>query len=324
MPRRTTVNRTRIDRIERVPAFDAWVGFVCLRCSTLNHVRIGLELLNPQLAFENAKWECQKCHYVHSKKSNLPFQNWPKSAIAHRSLPAQRFWIGFFRTATEHASSYWKQCNACGRVLPFQAFSKHSAWGPLELQMECRSCKGGINAVLNPLRTAEQMQESAVRRRVADLLLRGVNKPIKVEDLFRRFQSKCFKCSRKLDPKIRSSWAIDHILPSRYLYPLKLENSALLCTDCNNKKRDRWPSEFYTNNQMIKLSQIAEADLELLASKTPIVNLDIDVDACVSRYLSVREGSNLGKRILGLRKLLTDYQLIDKLSAPNKKLLGFK
>ncbi len=190
--------------------------------------------------------------------------------------------------------------------------------------MECRGCKGGINALLNPLRTQEQLHESALRRRVADSLLKGVNEPIKIEDLFDRFKSKCFKCSKKLDRKLRGTWAIDHILPSRFLFPLKLENSALLCTGCNNSKHGRWPSEFYTNNELIQLSKISGAGLGLLSSATPIVNSDIDVDACVSRYLAVRERSNLRKRIRELKKVLADYDLMDSLSAANKKLLGLQ
>lgn len=280
--------------------------------------------MSPQYAFENARWKCRKCRYVHSKDSNLPFQNWPKAATHHQSLAAQRFWLGFFRIATEYSSSYWKQCNACGRIQPFDAFSKHVGWGALERQMECRGCKGGINALLNPLRTQEQLHESALRRRVADSLLKGVNEPIKIEDLFDRFKSKCFKCSKKLDRKLRGTWAIDHILPSRFLFPLKLENSALLCTGCNNSKHGRWPSEFYTNNELIQLSKISGAGLGLLSSATPIVNSDIDVDACVSRYLAVRERSNLRKRIRELKKVLADYDLMDSLSAANKKLLGLQ
>ncbi len=238
-------------------------------------------------------------------------------------MPVQRFWLGFFRIATEYPSSFSKQCNTCGRILPFAAFSKHKDWGPLERQMECRSCKGAINATLNPLRTAEQHHESTVRRRVADLLLKGENKTIDISDLFRRFNSKCFKCGKKLDKKARASWAIDHILPSRYLYPLKFENAALLCAECNNSKHGRCPSEFYTNNELIELSKLTGADLTLLASAEPIVNEDIDVNAGVSRYLTVRARSNLVKRIQELKALLIDYELVDDLSEQNKKALGF-
>lgn len=322
MARRKTVNETGIERIEGINAFDAWVSFACIKCKHQNNVKVGTELLSPSSAFEAAIWTCEQCGYGHSKKSRLPFKNWPKASIAANSLPAQRFWLGFFRIATEYPSSYSKQCNTCARVLPFAAFSKHKGWGPLERQMECRSCKGAINATLNPLRTAEQHHESAVRRRVADVLLKGVNEKISIDDLFSRFRSKCFKCNKKLDRKARRTWAIDHIMPSRYLYPLRISNAALLCSECNNAKHGRWPSEFYTNNELIVLSGLTGADLALLASVEPVVNREVDVNAGVTRYLTVREWSNLSKRIKELKALLIEYDLVGDLSDANKRALG--
>ena len=252
----------------------------------------------------------------------MPFPNWPRQFRQYTALSAERFWLGFFRIATEHPESYWKQCNACGRILPFDAFSKHAGWGPLERQMECRGCKGAINAILNVLRTPEQLHEGSVRRRVAELLLKGQDQRIDHEDLFRRFGGKCFKTGRHLNIRERRGWAIDHILPSQFLYPLSVENAALLSREANNAKAGAWPNQFYTNNQLIELSRITGADLNLLASRDPIVNRNIDVNACVTRFFRVRERSNLKKRLNELRKLLTDYALVDQLSPQNKKILG--
>jgi hypothetical protein len=324
VPRRKTKHRTGLARIERIAVHEAWVGFICLKCSELNLIEIGSELLEPVAAFRSRAWQCEKCRYVHGRDSDLPFENWPKEFTGHDSVRAQRFWLGFFRIATEHPESYWKQCNACGRILPFNAFSKHSGWGPLERQMECRSCKGAINAFLNPRRTKQQLHEAGVKRRIADLLLEGENRLLDLEELFRRFDSKCFKCRRKLVFDRRKTWETDHILPSKYLYPLTVENAALLCTGCNNNKRDRWPSDFYTNNELIQLSRLTGADLNLLASRNPIVNPNIDVDACVSRFLTVREHSNLPKRIAELKGLLVAHGLVANVSAQNRKTLGFQ
>src|SRR3989338_538448 len=323
MTRRKTKNITGLARIEGIPYHDAWVGFICLSCGLLNNIRIGLQLLDPKTTYETAEWKCNKCGYLHSKNSDLPFENLSEDFTVAESIKAQRFWEAFFRIATEHPESYWKQCNTCGRILPFAAFSKHSSWGPLERQMECRSCKGAINAVLNPKRTKEQLHESSVRRRIADLLLEGENKTIAIADLFKRFGSRCFKTKQPLDINKRDTWEIDHILPSRWLYPLTKENAALLSTEANNNKRDKWPSEFYTNNELIELAKITEADLGLLSSKTPLINTNINVDKCVERYLQVRERSHLPKRINELKKILKDYNLGNKLSSKNRKLLGF-
>ncbi|MDO8537713.1 MAG: hypothetical protein Q7S21_02410 [archaeon] len=323
MPRRKTKNITGLSRIEGIPFHEAWVGFICLSCKELNNIRIGNSLLEPKTAYETCGWECLKCGYVHSRNSDLPFEHWDEDFTIAESIKAQRFWEAFFRIATENSESYWKQCNTCGRILPFSSFSKHSGWGPLERQMECRSCKGAINAVLNPKRTKQQLHESSVRRRIADLLVEGENEKIDIEDLFKRFDNKCFKTGVKLDIKNRSSYEIDHIVPSRWLYPLKKENACLLSSEANSNKKGKWPSEFYTNNELIELAKITGADLSLLASKTPVINSNINVNSCVEKYLQVREKSHLPKRITELKKILTDYNLVDNLSKANKKLLGF-
>lgn len=190
--------------------------------------------------------------------------------------------------------------------------------------MECRSCKGAINAVLNPKRTKQQLHESSVRRRIADLLVEGENEKLDIEDLFKRFDGKCFKTGIKLDMKKRSSYEIDHILPSKWLYPLKKENACLLSADANANKKGKWPSEFYTNNELIELAKITGADLTLISNKTPMINTNINVNTCVDRYLQVREKSHLPKRITELKKIIIDYDLVSKLSKENKKLLGFK
>ena len=126
----------------------------------------------------------------------------------------------------------------------------------------------------------------------------------------------------KLDINQRDTWEIDHILPSKWLYPLNKQNAALLSKDANNNKRHKWPSEFYTNNELIELAKITGANLSLISSKVPVINKNIDVNKCVDRYLQVREKSHLPKRIKELKKILTEYDLVGKLSKENKKLLG--
>jgi hypothetical protein len=127
MARRRTVNRTGLSRIEGIAVHDAFVGFICLKCHTLNHVRVGEELLDPESAFSGAEWPCKRCGYVHRRRANLPFPNWPRKFRQYTALPAERFWLGFFRIATEHPDSYWKQCNACGRILPVRILDHSEA-----------------------------------------------------------------------------------------------------------------------------------------------------------------------------------------------------
>jgi len=333
MTRRRTKNRTNIKRLSGIPYHDAWISFACLKCSHRNFINVGKKLLSSSEAYEDALWKCENCGFIHSKNSNLPekglthknlpFKSWGKKITSYTSVGAQRFWKSFFAIATEYPSSYWKQCNVCGRTMPFPAFSGHKGWGPLERQMECRSCKAVINTKLNPKRTKEQLHESGIKRRVADLLLKGENEKISFDQLFRKFNSRCFKTGKVLKINDRSSWAVDHILPSKYLYPLTRENAALLSREANENKRDRWPSEFYSNQEIKELSRITGVNLALISSKKPIVNKDIDVNRCVSRMLNVRSATDLSKRIKELKKLLNDYNLISKLSRRTRKMLGF-
>ena len=322
MARRKIVNQTGISRLSSIPFHDAWIAYKCVSCQEMNYIQTGQTLLSPNFAVENCVWTCEHCGFVHAKESDLPFQNWEEEFLSADSTTVLRFWEGFFRIATENPEAYWKQCNVCGRILPFSAFSKHSGWGVLERQMECRSCKGAINAVLNPKRTKQQLQESSVRRRIADLFVESENINIDIEDLFNKFNSKCFKTGKALDINQRTTWNIDHILPSKYLYPLNVSNAALLSTEANSNKRDMWPSKFYTNNELIELAKITGASLELISSPKPIINHNINVDNGVSRYLQVREMSDLPKRIKEIKKILEVYQLMDNLSDENKKLLG--
>ena len=127
-----------------------------------------------------------------------------------------------------------------------------------------------------------------------------------------------------MDINKRDTWAIDHILPSKYLYPLKKENAALLSRSANENKRDKWPSKFYTNNELIDLAKITGANIALISSKHPIMNHNIDVNKGVERYLQVREKSDLPKRIKEIKKILQVYDLVENLTTENKKLLGFK
>lgn len=323
MARRKSVNITGIARIDGIAFHDAYVAYICLSCLSVNYVRIGQVLLNSTKAFEECIWECKFCGFLHSKESDIPFDNWDEAHKVSESKPTEYFWRGFFRAATEHPESYWKQCNACGRILPFSAFSRHAGWGPLERQMECRACKGAINAVLNPKRTSQQLHEASVKRRIADLLLETENEPIDIDKLFKRFQGRCFKTKQPLEKGNRNSWAIDHILPSKWLYPLTKENAALLSKAANENKRDKWPSKFYTNSELIELAKITGANLSLLTRSAPVINKNIDINKGVERYLQVREKSNLGKRIKEIKKVIRYYGLEDKLSSKNRKLLGF-
>ncbi len=324
MVRRSTKNTTGILRKEGISHRHAWASYTCINCGTRNYENMGLELPSPDEAFNNFQWQCSNCNYIHFNNNDLPFTEWPEETIDKTKTPAQRFWRAFFRSATEKPETYWKQCNVCGRILPSTEFAKHSgsAWGPLFKQMECRTCKAVINANLNPKRTTEQLRESSMKRRIAELLTSSADEKLNVPELFDRFDSKCFKTGIELNIEDSASWEIDHTLPSKYFYPLTIQNATLLSSSANQNKSGKWPSEYYTNEELTTLARITGASLELLSSREPIYNEDIDVNSCVEKFLNVRDRSDLSKRIKQLKLILDRHELLDKLNDENKQLLG--
>ena len=84
-----------------------------------------------------------------------------------------------------------------------------------------------------------------------------------------------------------------------------------------------WPSDFYTDRELVALSKITGAPLDLISSKTPIYNMNIDTNKAVEKLFgNVRENSHLPKLVESLRKVLIEHDLVRTLSPQNQKLLG--
>jgi hypothetical protein len=60
-------------------------------------------------------------------------------------------------------------------------------------------------------------------------------------------------------------------LPAKYLWPLSTSNATLLCSECNNAKHDKWPSEFYRPDQLKALARLASIEYDFL-SGPPVLN----------------------------------------------------
>ena len=136
MARRQTVNKTGIERLGTVDSSEVFVMYTCVNCGEVNIKSVGNSLLNPNEAYENSRWECAHCRYVHSKDSDLP-EHWEKTwnpdYLLADSEQCQAFWKAFFRASTLTPEVYWKACNVCGRLLPYSAFDRHARWGALEM-----------------------------------------------------------------------------------------------------------------------------------------------------------------------------------------------
>ena len=146
-------------------------------------------------------------------------------------------------------------------------------------QLECRFCKKfEVNAPHNPQRTSAQMKEDAQRRRSIELLLEHLYEGSSqlryrhetglelANDVFERFERRCFKCRTTLTAP--SDMQLDHTRPLALLWPLD-QSATALCATCNSTKRDRPPAEFYSEGELKGLSEITGISITKLKDSSP-------------------------------------------------------
>lgn len=147
-------------------------------------------------------------------------------------------------------------------------------------QLECRFCKKyEVNAALNPQRTTAQMKEDSQRRRHFEILLTELYQKSShlsyrhetggrelSDDIWLKFDKKCFNCDCILNAP--NDMHLDHTRPLALLWPLD-ETATSLCQACNSRKRDRYPSEYYSEHKLIELAKITGLNLQDLKSPEP-------------------------------------------------------
>lgn len=147
-------------------------------------------------------------------------------------------------------------------------------------QLECKACKKFfVNAPLNPQRNAQQFKEDGLRRRAIEVLVNRLlernlvhfefEKRTKKEFsryIWEKFDRRCFKCGRDSDPIKLEEMALDHTMPLAYLYRLD-ESATCLCSSHNSQKSDHFPVDYYSEDELIRLSEITGLSLETLHKK---------------------------------------------------------
>jgi hypothetical protein len=142
-------------------------------------------------------------------------------------------------------------------------------------QNECRGCKNvEINGHFNIIRTPDQFHESSTLTRERKLLLREgeILKEFKERCskkglrsfVWERFGRRCFKCGCKVTLQ---GYQLDHTRPLAYLWPLD-EHATCLCQACNNSKKDAFPVDFYTPDELKRLSRIIGLSLPGLTTRS--------------------------------------------------------
>ena len=186
-------------------------------------------------------------------------------------------------------------------------------------QLECKPCKKFVvNLPLNPLRNSTQHREDALRRRAFEILVRellgsqwiyhehrlATGSEFDVH-IWNKFERKCFKCEAPLEKP--NDMDLDHTLPLAYLWPLD-STATCLCPSCNSSKHDRFPIDFYNDDQLARLAKITEIKLATLKSKP--INKDavdklfgriewfFDVFLAEADYQKIRDGKKAADLIV--------------------------
>lgn len=191
------------------------------------------------------------------------------------NIPAERTQLSF----TNHCvAEHRRPCSHAG----FGRLRVDSGASEIQLdygfQLECRFCKKfEVNAAHNPKRTHGQMREDGTRRRGFEFLLAELSQEVPqylerartktelVDDVYRSFGARCFKCNLALTKK---TLRLDHTRPLALLWPLDASATAL-CASCNSQKRDRSPSKFYSKQELRRLSKITGIPLDQLETSRP-------------------------------------------------------
>lgn len=211
-------------------------------------------------------------------------------------------------------------------------------------QLECKACKKFfVNAPLNPQRNSQQFKEDGLRRRAIETLVdklleknlihfdfRKKNKKEFSEYIWRKFNKRCFKCGPSSKPITLKEMDLDHTMPLAYLYRLD-ETATCLCKSHNSQKSDSFPVDFYSENELKRLSKITGLPLSTLKSRKinePVLNLLVanvvwyfDEFLTQDEYTKVREGIRTSDKINDSLKRVIKGEV--DLAEEYKKIKGF-
>ena len=129
---------------------------------------------------------------------------------------------------------------------------------------------------------------------------------INSEEIYKRFDYRCFKCGRDLRKVDTKERPLDHTLPAVFLWPLTTENATLLCREHNGEKSGNWPSAYYSANELKTLAVLTGIPYETLAgpphyNPEAIERLKIpeQVDQLLTKYAAyIEEIIKLRNRVL--------------------------
>lgn len=198
-------------------------------------------------------------------------------------------------------------------------------------QLECKACKKFfVNAPLNPQRNPQQFKEDGLRRRALEVLIshllkkhlfhfefEATNKKEFSKYIWEKFDKRCFKCGPTSDPIDLKDMALDHTMPLAYLYRLD-QSATCLCHSHNSQKSDHFPVDFYSEEELQRLSSITGLSIEILHKRE--INQEVlkllikeiiwffDIFLMDPNYQKIREGIRTADKIFdSLRRVINNH-----------------
>lgn len=267
MPRRSPyskVNKSNQIRADHVKGMGDVVfkGFQCFNPECTEFIFVREDEIGEDFSIQ-----CPTCGYIHESGGETKFYDYSMDVNDEDGNPVSvatgEFTI-YHDDYIAEADEY-KYCIVCNTIKPLEFFDRHSSRKSGH-QGECRLCKKAYNEIKNGTRLTDQHREAAQKRR---LLLDVAGSPkINSREIENRYGDKCFCCGKDLSGITdKREKPLDHTLPVYYLWPLSTENATLLCHDCNGSKSGTWPSKFYDDAHLRKLSILTGFDYDLLSGE---------------------------------------------------------
>lgn len=254
-------------------------GFGCLNSECKEFIFVRKDQLDEDFSIV-----CPSCGYILRAGGESVFYDYKLVNINTNSIVEEGKFVILHDDYIKEAQEY-KYCIICGTLKPLDSFDRHSA-RQSERQGECRLCKTIYNNIKNQTRIIDQHREASEKRRLYGFLAKEPAK-IDAKAIYDKFGCKCFRCGIALPYPIEGD--IDHTLPAKLFWPVST-GATLLCSNCNNLKHGKWPSEVYTDNELKKLAVYTGIKYEVLSGK-PIINPDAvqwlieNIDYFIERWI---------------------------------------
>lgn len=244
-------------------------GFQCLNKECKNFLFIKTETIDPDF-----EYTCDVCGFVHKAGETTELYDYTLTDKRDGSTIQQ----GCFEILHDDyvgESKEYKYCIICGTLKPFELFGVHRS-RRTGRQGECRICKQVYNSIKNQTRLVEQHREASQKRRLYTHF--EEREKMDIAAIYERFGNQCFKCGIDLASDLAAGVAkkegnLDHTLPVFYLWPLTTNNATLLCREHNGEKAEKWPSVYYSDAELRRLSALTAIEYSELSGE-PIFNPD--------------------------------------------------